>query len=264
MKGKEVILIKLGGSAITYKSLRKKPNLSTISYLCDEIKSFISNEKTPVIISHGQGSYAHYPAKRYGIKNGLNQRDSQYGLGLTRLECIELNKILLEHLLKRKIAATTIQPFSIMTSRNGKLQNVFLETIINCLDEEIIPILHGDVISDSKKGCTIFSGETVLNIIAIHLKKYKPRLIIEVAQTKGVYDNTGATIPKINKDNYKEALKSVKDTDSVDVTGGMLHKIQEAYQLAREIDIPTVIISSEKGNLQKALEGNFQMGTLIS
>jgi isopentenyl phosphate kinase len=51
-------------------------------------------------------------------------------------------------------------------------------------------------------------------------------------------------------------------SDGTDVTGGMLHKVQEAIKLSDK-GITTLLISSAKGNLFNALTDQLVVGTSI-
>lgn len=121
------------------------------------------------------------------------------------------------------------------------------------------------MIIDKKIGCTIFSTEKVLSILAKELlKNYKIR-IIYVTNVDGVYDEKGKTIPVITDKNFKSLKSSIIGASGVDVTGGMLHKVEESLKLAKETGIETLIINGNSpGLLKDAVLGRKVLSTLIS
>ncbi len=261
---KNLILIKLGGSTITDKHTRKKANFEKIRQLAKEVSEARSESEDLIVISHGQGSFAHFPAHEYKTKDGFINKDSPIGLAKVRQDCIELNLIVISALISCGIPAVTIEPFSTMTTKNKKLDQVFLQPLTNLLNRNVVPVVYGDTLSDSEIGCTIYSGETILNILALKLKEenFNPKMIIEVGKTDGVYDEKGSTISEISDHNIQEVRKILKEFDGIDVTGGMVHKVEEAMLLSKQ-QIPTLLISSAKNHLKKAILNKKVKGTWI-
>lgn len=261
---KNLILIKLGGSVITEKSARKKANIDVIEKLAGEISAARKKTNDLIIIAHGQGSFAHVPAKKYRTKQGNIAKNSAYGAAMVRQECIELNSLVLNCLLKAGLPAVTFAPNSFLTTAKGQLSTVNCKPLTTALKSGLIPVVYGDVIPDEKIGWTIYSGEQVLNALALKLKGlgFKPKRLIEVGLTDGVYDEQGKTIPEINRGNLKSFQRSLGKSHGTDVTGGMEHKVKEALGIAK-LGIPTLLIPAKPGNLQKAILGQNVPGTWI-
>lgn len=259
-----LILIKLGGSAITDKTKRKVANLKVINQLTKEIARARQKTNDLILIAHGQGSFAHVPAKKYRTKEGNINKNSAYGAALVRQECIELNSIVLYSLINAGLPAVTYEPNTFLIAKSKKLKALFSEPIAAALKSGLIPVVYGDVITDEKIGWTIFSGEEILNILALKLKpSFKPKLIIEVGLTEGFLDENGQTISQITSKNYKSIAKLLKGSHGTDVTGGMQLKVKEALSIAKK-GIPTILISSRPGNLHKAILNTSVPGTKIS
>lgn len=257
-----LILIKLGGSTITDKTKRKAANAKVINQLAHEIAAVRKNTKDLFLIAHGQGSFAHVPAKKYRTKEGNISKNSAYGAAIVSQECIELNSIVLNYLIKAGLPALTFDPHSFLVTSNHRLVTSNLEPIAIAINSGLVPVVYGDVIPDRKIGWTILSGEQILNILALNLKGFKPKLIIEVGLTEGVYDKNGKTTKEINSKNYKQIKKLLKGSHGIDVTGGMALKVKEALKMAQK-GIPTLLISSKPGNLQEAILGKNIKGTWI-
>jgi len=133
------------------------------------------------------------------------------------------------------------------------------------LDLGLLPVVYGDQVLDEMRGCTIFSTEKVLGFIGLELQKrgYTVATIVYCGQTKGVYDRDGNTIPLINSDTFHQYSAVLSGSAGVDVTGGMLHKVEESLKLAQQ-GIPGLIIDGiESGCLSRAVMGEVVVGTRI-
>lgn len=261
---KNIIFIKLGGSIITDKDKPKTANLEKIRQLAQELAQASKRTATRIILGHGGGSFPHPPAHKYQTHLGFINKDSAYGLAEVRQACLELNLIIISALLKVGLPAVSLAPFNFLTAKNKRVDKVFLPPLLNMLNFNILPVIYGDVVSDSSIGSTIYSTETILNLLATKLPKfgYQPQFMIEIGKTEGVIDGNGRTIPEINNHNFKAIKSQLTGSESTDVTGGMLHKVQEAYTLAKK-GVSTLIISSKQGNLKKAILGQKIAGTWI-
>ena len=130
------------------------------------------------------------------------------------------------------------------------------------LGKQIIPVVHGDVIWDEKQGCVIFSTEKCLSLLA---KKFKSvKRIIQVSNEEGVLDSEGKIIAEINSRNFSQLKSAIGKATGVDVTGGMLHKVEESLELARDLGVETLIVNGKvPGRLLAALRGEVVVGTKI-
>ena len=92
---------------------------------------------------------------------------------------------------------------------------------------------------------------------------YQIERMIHCGQTDGVYDADGKTIPEINSSNFESYKSSLGGSGGVDVTGGMMHKVEETLNLASK-GIPGLIIDGiEKGRLSEAISGKEVLGTKV-
>lgn len=260
----DVTFVKLGGSVISDKSGEKVANSEIIDQLASEIKSASDSSESLIVIAHGAGSFGHPQAKKYNTPDGDISSESSLGMAEVRQAVTDLNAIIISSLIKENLPAIGMSPNSFMVSDSKKIDTSFLEQYFIMLRHRIIPVIHGDVVMDREIGWTIFSGETILNMLASKSSQsgFSPKLIIEVGKTEGVYDGDGKTIPEINSANFSEVEVVLKGSEYADVTGGMIHKVQEALELAKS-GIPTLLISAEPGNLEKAILGQDVLGTWI-
>ncbi len=260
---KKLILIKLGGSVITDKSKPFTARPEVISRLAKEIKD--AGEKLGkeilFLIAHGSGSYGHTIASKYQTQKGLINKNSIKGFSLTSETAVDINRIVLKELLRVGVPAVSFSPMSFTYSNK-----IFLSPLLKSLELGFVPLVYGDVVFDIKNGFTIYSAEKTLGNLTRKLKKiYKIEKIIECGDTDGVYDSEGKTIPEINSKNFKKVNKWITGSKSTDVTGGMIHKVEESLRLSKETNIKTLIINgNKKGNLIFALLGKTVLGTRIA
>lgn len=262
---KELVLVKLGGSIITDKNTQEQADIKTIKRLAENLYKVYQEGQYHLLIGHGAGSFGHPPAKKYDTMNGLKGYESCLGMAEVKEAMARLNQVVIEEFVRAGLPAITVPPFATITAKGRDLDKLFLTPFLNLLNNGLVPVIHGDVISDVKIGCTIYSGETVLNILAIRLKRFfHPKVIIEVGLTRGVLDmsNSMETVPEVTAKNFTEIEQLIRGSHGVDVTGGMIHKVKEALDLAKS-GIHTLIISAEGQNLYKAIVGEQVEGTLI-
>lgn len=264
MQKKPLVFIKIGGSLITDKTkpfVLKERALETI---CEEIAVATRTGKQ-LVLGHGAGSFAHVPAKKYKTHLGIINAESYRGIVEVADVAAQLNRIVMKKLLERGINAVTISPLSTIVAQNHQLKSICTDSFEEVLRLGLLPVVYGDQIFDSSVGCTVFSTEKILGYLAIRLKKkgYAIERIIHCGQTNGVYDADGKTIPLINGSNFKKYRKILGDSGGIDVTGGMIHKVEETLALAKQ-GIPGLIIDGiEQGSLSKAVAGEPVLGTRI-
>lgn len=233
---KNLILVKLGGSVITDKSKPYTARIDTIQKLAKKIRRF-KNKNTDLIIGHGSGSFAHIPASKYQTQKGLVNKNSVWGLSLTADAAIQINRIVISEFLKLKIPIISFAPLSF---NYGKI--VLIDHIEKVLEIGNIPIIYGDVVMNKKQGFEIYSGEKILDILASRLaKNYRKIKTIYFTDTNGVYDDKGKTISMITPKNFKEIKKYLQGSGNTDVTGGMIHKVEESLKLVQKLDVEVYI-----------------------
>lgn len=257
---KEVILVKLGGSIITDKETPYKARLSIIRKLAKALKKV---SHASIVLAHGQGSFAHTSAKEFGGKKGYK---SKWGIAKVARDAMEINRIVMDILIEEGVPAVSLRPMSMIRTSSGKIKKHLFEIVEEVINQDLIPVIYGDVLFDKKWKTTIYSGETILNEIGIFLMKkgFKVSKIIQVGETNGIYDDKGKTILSITNDNWKDIRKYIFKNSRADVTGGMEHKIEKALTMT-DSNIKTFLINgSIVGELSKALFGeNITKGTLI-
>ena len=238
-----LVIIKLGGSVITYKDKPLTPNYLAIEKMANIIKELKKHNK--IIIVHGGGSFGHYWSIKYDMHT-LPSAYSDEGVSRVRESMIKLNSIIVE-----KFIAINLKPFSIHASsfvfNNLHCREQIMDMMDMIKNNDLIPITYGDVIHTSGGNFSILSGDTLMNILSITLK---PRFSIFTTNVDGIYDNiiNGNLVPKILINKNKDLLTSDADTKIefsnmlFDVTGGMKRKISESINIVNE-GIPVYLIN---------------------
>lgn len=252
-----LIFLKLGGALITTPK-PYTPHLLKIKEIAKEIYQLRQKMNFQLLLGNGGGSFPHISAKKYKTKEGIVNKKSIRGISIVENDAAKLNRILIEELIRAGENAISIQPSSIFLTDNNTIKSYYLEPLKYYLKYDMIPVIYGDVVIDIKKGCTILSTEALFNFLA---KKLKPKKIIMMSKVDGVYDSNKKIIPEINKENFSKIKNFLKGADKIDVTGGMLHKVEESVEIAKE-GVEVCIIGGKKGNLKKCLKGE-PIGTLI-
>ena len=81
--------------------------------------------------------------------------------------------------------------------------------------------------------------------------------------TPGVYDANGKVVPLLDSKAFSSLKENLKGAAGVDVTGGMLHKIEVCLRMAR-LGVESFIIDGRKrGDLLKAVLGEEVLGTRV-
>ncbi len=214
-----MLLIKLGGSIITHK---KKP-LAVNRKIINKIVQSLRKINEDFVIVHGGGSYGHY----WSVKFDMHTKPEKYslkGVSIVKNSMIELNKIILDTLIKNKLNPYCLPPTDFVMG-NKPIRKKILE-IKKISSSGLIPVTYGDALWYGNKKSYILSGDKIMSMLA---KELRPRLSIFVLNEDGLYSNmkTKKIISEFN--NEKIAFKK----NSIDVTGGMTRKVTEALNISK-------------------------------
>ena len=94
--GREVYLIKIGGSVITDTTKPQTAKRDEIARLLKEIYDAKERQGFDIVIGHGGGSYPHIPAKKYRVNEGIVNEESRRGASITKGVASDLNRVVVE------------------------------------------------------------------------------------------------------------------------------------------------------------------------
>jgi isopentenyl phosphate kinase len=223
-----LLIIKLGGSVITFKNKPLNANYKAI----ENISKILKKIKCPFIIVHGGGSYGHY----WSVKFNMHTKAAQYnphGISIVHSSMVTLNKIIVDTLEGDKLNPYGISPTSFIN--NGLPYSNKIKELKTMTEYNIIPITYGDVVHIRNNKYSILSGDVLMTLLS---KILKPSKIIFALNVDGLYNNIKERkiINEINfKSNYRKQ-KSIdfnSDLPINDVTGGIKRKVDEATKIAK-------------------------------
>lgn len=246
---REVIFIKYGGSIITDKSEKETVNEDVISNLNNQICKL--HQLFPsylFVIGNGGGAFGHYYASKYELYNKKINSNTFFGICEGKNGNNYLNHIVTNDLISKLIPACSINiglPYLLSVS---DLIYAWKEVVV-CLDNDVIPVIYGDILILNKNCYTIASTEQAFLFLAKYMTEnnkhdYHLNKVILCTNTDGVLNSNGETIPIISNNKDNEIFWD--DYDNYDVTGGMREKVSKSLDLS--IYAPVQIINGKTDN----------------
>jgi len=261
---KPILVIKLGGSALTKKDKVFSLRDDVLEMVAAQLRELIEVDKEKVIVIHGGGSFGHPVASAYSMNKGYTSEEQLTGYSKVRRAMLILHVRVLEKFLEYGIPIAPFSPSNFIVTRKGKVIEFTIKPIRNALSLGLVPLLHGDVVMDVDLGFYIVSGDQLAFEIA---RRMPAKKVVFGADVKGIYTEN----PKIS--NKAELIRVLKATSKIrlettignvaDVTGGISRKLSYAIALAK-IGIPVVIGDiTKEGGLLRLIRGIEEECTLI-
>lgn len=262
----DLILLKLGGSLITDKTVPFTPRAEKIAEIASEIaEARRTLPNLSLLLGHGSGSFGHTAGRKYGTRQGVRTAEEWSGFAEVWYQASELNRHVMSALTSAGIAVVAFAPVASVLARDGKVARWDLEPLRRALEAGILPVIYGDVVFDEVRGGTILSTEDLFGHLA---RALSPNRILLAGLEQGVWADFPVRkeiVSKITPETYAGIKQRVGAGLGEDVTGGMESKVGLMLELAQSTPgLTAQIFSGEKqGNLSKVLEGE-TVGTLIS
>lgn len=217
-----MIVLKLGGSVIT-----RKDEVATVDDAAlERAASAIARTDEPLVLVHGGGSFGHPVAARHGVSetDGTTDAEAVRDIHATMATLCES---VLDALGEAGVPAVPVHPLSLAYRTPADGLQLPTGPIKTLLDEEFVPVLHGDVIGHAGAGATVLSGDELTVRLAGSLGAERVGLCSTVP---GVLDADGEVIRRI--ESVEEVAEVLSGSDSTDVTGGMAAKVRALADLA--------------------------------
>ncbi len=210
---------------------------SLLKKIASFIKTALKEKRIKLILIHGAGAAGHQLAQKYGLQKGTKGNEKKLqGAFLSRFANQKLNVAVAEALYQGGLKVASIHTASAIVQKNGKITNCNLKIIKDALNEEIIPLLYGEMVFDDNLGMSICSGDAIVSFLA---KKLNAKKVFFASDTDGIFNKD----PHIYKNAFlikKLVIKDIKnkiklaDSHNVDVTGGMRGKIANIEDLMKK------------------------------
>ncbi|MCC6030515.1 MAG: isopentenyl phosphate kinase family protein [Desulfurococcales archaeon] len=255
---KKPVIIKLGGSLVTYKDKPLTPREDVIKRISGEIRDVWLSGYKKIFVIHGGGSFGHYIASK--ILSSKKHIDEK-GFAEIAWYMNELNRIIVKSFLEKDLPAVQLSTRAFVYKRGGEVV-ISPEPLRSLIDREIIPVSFGDVIL-SDKDFEILSGDELAWRSALILGA---DIVFFASTVDGVYDKPpekgGRKI--IEKIKISEEMNIVLEgSRHIDVTGGMYTKIYSGIDVLKR-GVKGFIFNGEvPGNIYKALTGEKIVGTVV-
>ena len=257
--------LKLGGSLITDKNTTSTVRPDVLARLAKEIAAvFAANPDMQLVLGHGSGSFGHKAAKKYGTHQGVHTSEAWRGYAEVWFQASALNRLVVEALQTAGLPAIAFPISAAAVTANGKVIAWNLAPLKNALEQGLLPVVYGDVVTDTELGGTILSTEDIFQHLAL---QFKPSRILLAGIEAGVwadFPKCTQLIETITPDIAAQVSTAVGGSAATDVTGGMASKVTEMLALVAQIAGLEVTIFSgqEPGAVKDALLGG-KMGTRI-
>jgi isopentenyl phosphate kinase len=260
-----LVFLKVGGSLITDKQRPRAPRLEVLSRLAGEIgRALKKHPEMRLVLGNGAGSFGHVTAKKYGTRQGVCTSQEWMGFSEIWREAAALNAMVTDALHAAGQPAIALHPSAAVIAEDGKVLSWDLAPIRAALNAGLLPVIHGDVIFDTRRGGTILSTEDLFDHLAIHLR---PDKILLAGLEQGVWADYPACtqlIPEITPENIESYVAALRGSNAADVTGGMASKVLQSLELVRAIpDLKILIFSGETPDAIELALGGASIGTCI-
>jgi isopentenyl phosphate kinase len=252
---KPLIVIKLGGSALTNKTRIYTPRISVIHSAATQVAT-VSRYRS-IILVYGAGSYGHIPVQKHGLQHGWKGPNQLKGLGLTKSKLLEWETLLDGILLEHGVPAIPFLASDLFLTARGRISSTWLKPLKNWLRLGCVPIVGGDIVRDTENGFSILSGDQIAAFIAIKLAATR---LIYAVDVDGVFDanpalDTKARLLKTLNPSLAQVVSRSMHGTTPDVTGGLAGKVKESMAASRH-RIPVCFVNlTKRDRLRKAALG---------
>lgn len=261
-----LLFLKLGGSAITDKTQEATPRPDVIREAARAVHSALEHDTAlRLVLGHGSGSFGHFAATKWGF----GQKDNWRAFAETGAAAARLNRLVTDIFLEQDVPVVSLQPSASARSRDGELQSCAVKPIETALHHKLVPLIYGDVCFDETRGMSIVSTDALFSYLAPILN---PSRIIYATIVSGIFTADPLTHPdaelirEITPKTFANLKTLVGTSHGVDVTGGMLDKVQRALSLLE--GIPTLEIFVVKLSQDLIVDGlgkeTFNEGTRMT
>lgn len=245
----DLVVLKLGGSVITDKQRPETLDEAALGSTAADLGRRLGTSVGQLVIVHGGGSFGHHHASNHGVTTETGTANSG---AVTDIHgaMTTLNQFVISELHDHGVPALPVQPLSVgARERDGNL-SMPTTAVEGMLQEEFVPVLHGDGIVQAGEGVTVLSGDEIVVSLAEQLGADRVGVCSAVS---GVLDGN-KVISHISS--FDAVVDVFGEIGSTDVSGGMAGKVRQLLSL----DAPAHVFGPDQ--LDTFLEGE-EPGTRI-
>ncbi len=246
---KRPVLVKLGGSVITFKDKPLSANAEAIDGLSRVLAGI-----SPLIVVHGGGSFGHYWSVKYDMHTDPAAYDPR-GVSVVHESMVALNQVIVNSMIKAGANPYAVAP-PVFTSGHRPIPAKIKE-IGAMASNGITPVTYGDIVHMGGKKYSILSGDALMTMLARALRLSK---VIFATNVDGIFKDMQKRelVSEIHANGMVEFSKVVAD-----VTGGMQRKVREAFKIA-SLGMDVMMVNGlVPERIADAADGKMPLGTLV-
>ena len=255
------MILKLGGSVITYKDLPLTPNVRAIRSIAKAIPKDVVGR---LVVVHGGGSFGHWAAKTHPLSSE-DPSERAVNFSVIRWAMESLNNVITKFLIEAGLPACSLQTSALVVNKSGEIGEARLDIVSRFLSMGLVPVMFGDAVLDSEAGFSIASGDSLCTQLVESLSAERVVFAVDV---DGVYTSD----PKTNPDAQLVEELSISSLSAIevggassayDVTGGMMKKLEEIMPVVEKGAVVYVVNGFFPDRVRDALLGRRVVGTMI-
>lgn len=247
-------VLKLGGSVLTRKGGTLEAHKENISSLSGMLGRVWRDGIRDILLIHGAGSFGHPLVVKYGLDKGVVTQEQKLGAAETHSACVKLSALLVDSLISNGIPAVSMPPSLLGKLEDKRLISFNRKPVDDLLSLGYMPVLHGDMMPDSRLGCAVCSGDQLVSWFGRHSGR-----VILGTNVDGVLADD-KLVPVITSKNFDEVSAHFHSSVHADVTGGMKGKVNELLGMGK----PAYVVNAlHPGRIEKLLRGEETICTLV-
>jgi isopentenyl phosphate kinase len=226
---KKSIVLKLGGSLLTDKSIPYKLRENTLNAVVQEIKECMAlGLLEELVIIHGVGSYGHPPVLKHNLHKGFKSPDQLILLSETQHIVNKYRSSIVKAFLDIGIPINLMHASSITVGKNMKITDCFFKALKGYLSLGMVPLIGGDMMYDEKMGFSVCGGDQLAVIIS---REIGANYLIFATDVLGIYDKDPKNDPdalllkKINIKEIEQLIEKNELKSQIDASGSMRGKM---------------------------------------
>ncbi|MEP3296586.1 MAG: hypothetical protein ABJ007_10175 [Pseudophaeobacter sp.] len=263
------VLIKLGGAFFTDKKVPGKVHPERMRDFCRDLAKAIKTQLRPaglsVILVSGGGSIGHHAARRFRVPLGAAECDL--------LQVFQMSEAMLTMKadLCREFMACGLPSFPFQEAALAYVNDtgaieLHSRPLMHSLHLSLLPVLSGGFVFDEALGVRPLNGDKLMaQLVGL------PTLVVEravfLSGQDGLLDIDSRPVPRLKGSDRDYARSLVRNFESsgVDVTGGMLAKLECCFAISRHGTEARILSGSNLGaeGLGQVLLGQTDRGTLF-
>jgi isopentenyl phosphate kinase len=226
---KKTLILKLGGSIVTYKD---RPVPTIRQSLIGKIGGILANTYNParhqLILIHGAGSFGHQHAHKHKLSQGTKGHPEKAFRAIENqsLDAL-LNAKITSILIHSGLKVVGMPTRTLAINASGGLHSLETGSIRAALDAHAIPLLHGDMVFDTAWGFSICSGDVLTPELA---RQFSTNQAFFASDVDGIFSQDPHQFPdatlieKTTLAEISEGTLRLSTSHNIDVTGGLSQK----------------------------------------